>query len=62
MLILTRRVGESILIGADVEVTVVGLNGAQVRIGIKAPKHVTVDLEEIAIKRLANPRHDQARG
>ena len=62
MLILTRRVGETILIGDDVEVTIVGLNGSQVRIGIKAPKDVIVDREEIAQKRIANPRHDQARG
>lgn len=62
MLILTRRVGESIMIGSDIEVTVFAVNGAQVRIGIKAPKDVTVDREEIAQRRLANPRHDQARG
>lgn len=62
MLILTRRVGETIIIGDAIEVTVVALNGAQVRIGIKAPKDVTVDREEIAQKRIANPRHDQARG
>ena len=62
MLILTRRVGETILIGTDVEVTIVGLNGLQVRVGIKAPKDVIVDREEIAQKRITNPRHDQARG
>jgi carbon storage regulator len=62
MLILTRRVGETILIGDNVEVTVMAVNGLQVRIGIKAPKDVTVDREEIAIKRIENPRHDQARG
>jgi carbon storage regulator len=62
MLILTRRVGETIMIGPDIEVTVVGLNGNQVRIGIKAPKDVTVDREEIAVRRITNPRHDQARG
>jgi carbon storage regulator len=48
MLILTRRTGESLRIGADVEVTVMAVNGTQVRIGIKAPRHVTVDREEIA--------------
>jgi carbon storage regulator len=48
MLILTRRAGESLRIGSDVEVTVMAVNGAQVRIGIKAPRHVNVDREEIA--------------
>lgn len=62
MLILTRRAGETIRIGDDIEVTVVGVNGHQVRIGIKAPKTTVVDREEIALKRIANPRHDQTRG
>ncbi len=48
MLILTRRVGETIKIGADIEVSVVGVNRNQVRIGIKAPPQVSVDREEIA--------------
>lgn len=48
MLILTRKAGESIVIGPDVQVTVMGVNGGQVRIGILAPKGVTVDREEIA--------------
>ncbi|MCB5162624.1 carbon storage regulator CsrA [Marinomonas algarum] len=47
MLILTRRTGESIQIGDHVEVTVLGINGNQARIGIKAPKDVTVHREEI---------------
>lgn len=47
MLILTRRVGESLIIGDDVEVHVLGVNGIQVRIGINAPKEVTVHREEI---------------
>jgi carbon storage regulator len=42
MLILTRRVGESVVIGEDVTVTVLGVKGNQVRIGINAPKHVAV--------------------
>jgi len=62
MLILTRRMGETIMIGQDIEVTVMAVKGTQVRIGIKAPKDVTVDREEIAQKRVTNPRHDQARG
>lgn len=47
MLILTRRVGETIKIGEDMEVTVLGVKGAQVRIGVLAPAHVPVHREEI---------------
>lgn len=47
MLILTRRVGETIVIGDDVVVTVLGIKGNQVRIGINAPKDVSVHREEI---------------
>lgn len=48
MLILTRRVGESILVGDDITVTVLGVKGNQVRIGVQAPRGVVVDREEIA--------------
>ena len=47
MLILTRKVGESLLIGDDVSVIVLGVKGNQVRIGIDAPKSVSVHREEI---------------
>jgi carbon storage regulator len=47
MLILTRRVGESLMIGEDVTVTVLGVKGNQVRIGVAAPKTVSVHREEI---------------
>lgn len=47
MLILTRKIGESLIIGDDVEVTVLGTKGNQVRIGIDAPKDVSVHRKEI---------------
>lgn len=47
MLILTRRVGETLVIGDEVTVTVLGIKGNQVRIGVNAPKDVSVHREEI---------------
>lgn len=47
MLILTRRVGETLVIGDDVTVTVLSVRGNQVRIGVNAPKNVSVHREEI---------------
>ena len=47
MLILTRRIGERLVIGTDVTVTVMGFKGNQVRIGVNAPKDVPVHREEI---------------
>ncbi|MEM9172391.1 MAG: carbon storage regulator CsrA [Pseudomonadota bacterium] len=47
MLILTRRVGETVVIGEDVSVTVLGVKGNQIRLGINAPKHVSVHRQEI---------------
>ena len=47
MLILTRRVGETIVVGDDVKITVLGVKGNQVRIGVNAPKSVSVHREEI---------------
>ena len=61
MLILTRRVGETITIGDDIRVTVLGVKGMQVRIGIAAPRDVEVHREEIYDK-IHNPQQKQAAG
>jgi len=47
MLVLTRRIGEIIRIGPDIVVTILGVNGSQVRIGVDAPRDVAVHREEI---------------
>ena len=56
MLILTRRVGETLVIGDDVTVTVLGVRGNQVRLGVNAPKDVAVHREEI-YQRIQNEKY-----
>ena len=60
MLILTRRAGEALRIGDDIEVTVMAVNGSQVRIGINAPRNVAVDREEIAERKRRDRAGSQA--
>ncbi|MBT8084468.1 MAG: carbon storage regulator CsrA [Woeseia sp.] len=55
MLILTRRAGETVMIGNDVSITVLGVKGNQVRIGINAPRDVAVHREEI-FERIKNEK------
>lgn len=56
MLILTRRIGEIVCISDDVEVEVLGVNGNQVRLGIRAPKNTSVDRQEVRLRKQAEAR------
>ncbi len=58
MLILTRRVGETLMVGDEVTVTVLGVKGNQVRIGVNAPRDVAVHREEI-YERIKHEQHDK---
>lgn len=63
MLILTRKIGESLLIGDDVEITVLSVRGSQVKLGVKAPKEIAVHREEIyqRIKALSESSDNETR-
>ncbi|KXU36388.1 carbon storage regulator [Ventosimonas gracilis] len=57
MLILTRRIGETLMVGDDVAITVLGVKGNQIRLGVDAPKDVSVHREEI-YQRIQRERDD----
>ena len=61
MLILTRRIGETVMIGEDIAITVLRVKGNQVRLGVDAPKHVSVQREEI-YQRIQNENAPPAEG
>jgi carbon storage regulator len=56
MLVLSRHIGQTIVIGRDIAVKVVGIRGSSVRLGIEAPRQVTVDRQEIHDRKVADPR------
>ncbi|AOZ67357.1 TPA: carbon storage regulator CsrA [Haemophilus influenzae] len=62
MLILTRKVGESILIGNDISITILSVRGNQVKLGVEAPKEVSVHREEIyqRIKQMKDEQLDSS--
>ena len=60
MLILTRRVGESLIIGDDVVINILGVKGNQIRIGVNAPKEISVHREEIYIRIQAEKADDKS--
>jgi carbon storage regulator len=58
VLILTRKIGESILIGEDIEIRLMGIEGRSARIGIDAPKDVAVDREEVRETKVERGEYD----
>lgn len=61
MLILTRRQGERVIIGDNIEVTVLAISGTQVRVGVQAPKQISVHREEVYYK-LLSAKIDSGKG
>ena len=61
MLILTRKIGESLIIGNNIEVVILGVKGTQVRLGVNAPKSVTVHREEIYKKLQLERKHNTSK-
>jgi len=59
MLVLSRRPLEAIIIDGDIKVTVLSVRGNQVRLGIEAPKDVTINREELEVTKQEEGRHDQ---
>jgi carbon storage regulator len=57
MLVLTRRVGEEIMVGGDVRITIVAIQGSKVRLGVTAPEGVPVDRQEVHERRRQFPDH-----
>ncbi len=59
MLVLSRHIGQTIVIGRDISVKVVAIRGGSVRLGIEAPRQVVVDRQEIHDRKVADPRPGQ---
>ena len=62
MLVLTRRVGEEVVIGGDIHVTIVAVQGGKVRLGITAPEGVPIDRQEVHERRRQSPDRDRPVG
>lgn len=62
MLMLTRNIGKALIIGGNIRVSIAGVNGSQVRLGIDAPRGVVVDREEIHARRMAEGTVEEAPG
>jgi carbon storage regulator len=58
MLVLTRKIGEQIVIGNDIKIKIVEIKGKQVRIGIEAPRHVEVNREEVFLQKTAEKENE----
>jgi carbon storage regulator len=56
MLVLSRHIGQTIVIGRDISVKVVGIRGGSVRLGIEAPRQVVVDRQEVHDRKVTDPR------